>query len=186
MLQCVHLLSQCNGNLSSGTLRIVISETPTDSWCNGFETRCGCLKKQFAIISMTNWFSLLAKCKVTYVLFFRRNTQNRPDKKNINDIIKYNSGNGISPADKKLLLFASSMSIWNLEFEFFFFTVNFRTRGTLSEYLHWSWVWIDSVDNLDMHGSINCTDLPLVGLRHKWWTMAKKMAQFVNFSKFEI
>lgn len=26
--------------------------------------------------------------KITYVLFFRRNTQNKPDKKKINDIMK--------------------------------------------------------------------------------------------------
>lgn len=47
----------------------------------------------------------------SYVLFFNRNNQNKPDKKNISDIMKYSSGNGISPADKKLLLLASSISI---------------------------------------------------------------------------
>lgn len=57
---------------------------------------------------------IMKKCDISvisYVLFFKRNSQNSPDKKKINDIIKYNSGNGISPADRKLLLFASSISI---------------------------------------------------------------------------
>lgn len=36
----------------------------------------------------------------THLLFFRMNTQNKPDKKNSRLIIKYKAGNGISPADK--------------------------------------------------------------------------------------
>lgn len=60
----------------------------------------------------------------SYVLFFNRNNQNKPDKKNISDIMKYSSGNGISPADKKLLLLASSISIcgeyWSDTFVFVF------------------------------------------------------------------
>lgn len=63
------------------------------------------------ILIHLNW-SKVSKIELkSYVLFFNKNNQNKPDKKKINDIIKYNSGNGISPADKKLLLFASSISI---------------------------------------------------------------------------
>lgn len=39
-------------------------------------------------------------CCPTYVLFFNKNIQKNPDKKNISDIMKYNAGKGISPADK--------------------------------------------------------------------------------------
>lgn len=110
MLRCVRLPYRCNGNLSSGTWATMISRTPKHSWYNG----CG---KQYAY----------EKCKgldlgsmhrksidFTYVLFFSKNSQNRPDKKNISDIMKYSSGKGISPAERKLFLFASSMSICRL------------------------------------------------------------------------
>lgn len=113
----------------------------------------------------------MGKQIVSYVLFFNKNSQNRPDKKKINDIIKYSSGNGISPAERKLLLFASSMSICrkvtNPKLIHYYRSTEMANNKFYSQYkIPQSLAGINCVDNLGKHGNINCIILPLVQLTH--------------------
>lgn len=46
------------------------------------------------------WHQLKLFENITYVLFFSKNSQKSPERKNSNAIMKYSDGKGISPADK--------------------------------------------------------------------------------------
>lgn len=123
----------------------------------------------------------------THVLFFSKNSQNRPDKKNINDIIKYSSGSGISPADKKLLLFASSMSICGMGKN-----TSLLKHCAIHKWCQWKYLpgnlaGINCAGNLDKRESTNCTVPLLVRLKCTWQTEndKEKKCKWVRCKMYE-